>query len=57
MKEFFGEQFHPAINMGRNLLECEEKQIHRFKIIEIVSPLEIVEHMNFEHCYFANKRY
>lgn len=36
-----------GLNNGRNILDCENHCLYHYRIIEIVSPSEVVEHMNF----------
>jgi hypothetical protein len=57
IKKYFEGIYKEGINGGRTVLECEEKEYHRFKVIEIINPEEVVEHMNFEHCFYSRKNF
>jgi hypothetical protein len=50
-------RYRPSIAEGRNIIDIENISFFRFKVIEIISSDEVIEHMNFIHSYFWNSKY
>ena len=53
-KKHFGVRYRPSIAGGRNIIDISNLSFYRFKVIEIMSSEEVVEHMNFVHAYFID---
>lgn len=53
-KEHFGMRYRPSIDGGRNIIDIEEIEFYKFKVIEVISSEEVLEHLNFTHAYFKN---
>jgi hypothetical protein len=57
LKEHFGMRYRPSLDGGRNIIDIEEIEFYKFKVIEVISSEEVVEHLNFTHAYFKNNCY
>ena len=56
-KQHFGMKYLPSIDGEPNIIDIEEIDFYKFKVIEVLSSEEVMEHLNFTHAYFKTHSY